>query len=638
MTDEAKQQVDSAVAPATSRQEVDNQGKKLDDDAEREETGSHEISRGDNTCTSSHDESAPGRAPRRSKVSLKEKATVLKAKTSHTAKVIKTQTIDTYQHASWCALPRWIGQTPRNWPRVTSFIFGIVVPLWILIGLAAFFGFLLAGYEDGQEIESNDAILAAQARIRFADFEEELLLRLPSICMEDYLQSANKTELQFIVTTLATSNATNFTTSEAAGEAAQELYLEMKTHLEACAERYADIYELAQTIRDNDSGEAFSSLSFNWNRCWNETLLNRESRVVIYPSEEIIAASHPDAQAETYQQEWTTMQKELFQEYLPANATDVERVEAFERSVAEATGAGSCRPNLGGTAWFFFTIMTTVGYGNQAPVTYEGRALIYSAGFISLIAFGAVLSTAGYVLSALVDDFVSRFWLSRFMQKPWVGMIVWGIIWLAWSLILATDMYWWWDARLPNFGATPSDSIWFAYISTSTIGLGDFYPQPEMVFASDALKLSLIFLVGFVFLSTFFNKIVEFIQSLLPARENSLEARLKATRFLLCWPKVKGLIVEEEEDTGPHLSPEEQAQVDRIEALKHFLTLERSPEANLDSSDRSRGSLHSSEDGSQDDHTVVDLSNLLDQEELVLRELLAHLEEKRLEGRVEYSA
>jgi hypothetical protein len=465
--------------------------------------------------------------------------------------------------------------------------------------------------------------------------------------MEDYLQSANRTELDFVVTTLATSNETNFTTAEAAGEAAQALFVEMQAHLESCAASYADIYDLAQTIRDNDSGEAFSSLSFNWNRCWNETLLDRELKVVFYPSPEIIAASHPDAQAETYRQEWTTMQKALFEKYLPVNATNEERVEAFARSAVEATGGGSCGPNLGGTAWFFFTIMTTVGYGNQAPVTYEGRALIYSAGFVSLIAFGAVLSTAGYVLSALVDDFVSRFWLSKFIQKPWVGMIIWGSIWLGWALILATDMYWWWDARMPELEIAPSDSIWFAYISTSTIGLGDYYPQPELIFASDALKFSLTFLVGFVFLSTFFNKIIQFIQSLLPDRENSLESRLKATRFFLCWPKVKGLIEEEEEeDTSPKLSPEEQAQVDRIEALKDFLKIIEPPpsdEPNLDSSSiRSGGSSShggGEEESQDDDHLVPpDLSNLFNQEELVLRELLTHLRDKRLEGRVEYSA
>jgi hypothetical protein len=457
---------------------------------------------------------------------------------------------------------------------------------------------------------------------------------LPTICLEKYYESGGQTNLDDVVTKIV-SNGGNYTTAEAV----QDLYPQMRDFLEQCALPYTDIYNSAKKIRESDSEEAFSSLSFNWNRCWNDTFAEGNPRIIFHPTDEIIAASHPDAQAEAYKQEWRKMQTDLFEKYLPVDATADERTEAFGRSVVEATGAGSCRPNLGGTAWFFFTIMTTVGYGNQAPVTYEGRALIYSAGFISLLAFGAVLSTAGYVLAALVDDFVSRFWFSKFLNKPWVGMLVWGAIWLAWALILATDMYWWWEARLPEFEVTPSDSIWFAYISTSTIGLGDFYPQPELIFASDALKLSLIFLVGFVFLSTFFNKIVDFIQSMLPDRENSLEARLKATRFLLCWPKVKGLIEEEEEDTGPVLSPEEQAQIERIQGLKVFLDSKQSSASKeVDSSSRSEDSFHGASEEKEGNHTIPDISNLLDQEELVLRELLAHIQAKRLEGRVEYSA
>ena len=57
------------------------------------------------------------------------------------------------------------------------------------------------------------------------------------------------------------------------------------------------------------------------------------------------------------------------------------------------------------------------------------------------------------------------------------------------------------------------------------------------LFASDSLKYSVLFMVGFVFLSNFFGKIVECLGAILPKRHNSLETRLKETRVLACWPR-----------------------------------------------------------------------------------------------------
>jgi hypothetical protein len=68
---------------------------------------------------------------------------------------------------------------------------------------------------------------------------------------------------------------------------------------------------------------------------------------------------------------------------------------------------------------------------------------------------------------------------------------------------------------------------------------GDFHSLTHScysLFASDTIKYSGLFLVGFVFLSNFFGKIAEFLSSLLPKKHNSLEARLANTRVFACWP------------------------------------------------------------------------------------------------------
>lgn len=253
------------------------------------------------------------------------------------------------------------------------------------------------------------------------------------------------------------------------------------------------------------------------------------------------------------------------------------------------------------------------GYGNQAPVTDDGRLLIYIAGTFSLILFAAVLGSTGYIILAVFDDFVSRFWLSKCLKYPIVGVLLWGSIWLCWSLLIATDADLWWQARLPDFDADQSDTLWFAFISTSTIGLGDYFLQPEIIFASDALKFSVEFLVGFVFLSTFLNKIGEFLFSIMPQRTNSLEARLHATNIILWkhWPckahSVETLeeALEEEVEKMDHHA--------RVEMLKSLLDDGFPPTP-----------LREHEDES--------LPTMLEEEETILKALLASVESRRKEA------
>lgn len=143
----------------------------------------------------------------------------------------------------------------------------------------------------------------------------------------------------------------------------------LEVSMDRCARSFLPKLEAFQETNANNS-IAFNSLSFNWNRCWD---LTSNSQFVFYPSREMIRAAHPAQQEEYYEQEWRLMQETLYEKYLPELGDDYE---AYLRSVQEATGASACEENMGGTAWFFFTIMTTVGYGNQTPVTNDGRLLV----------------------------------------------------------------------------------------------------------------------------------------------------------------------------------------------------------------------------------------------------------------------
>jgi hypothetical protein len=53
------------------------------------------------------------------------------------------------------------------------------------------------------------------------------------------------------------------------------------------------------------------------------------------------------------------------------------------------------------------------------------------------------------------------------------------------------------------------DGYWFSFISTTTVGLGDIFLEPEVIQARDLVTFPLLFLVGFVLLSSFLGKFSE---------------------------------------------------------------------------------------------------------------------------------
>ena len=181
------------------------------------------------------------------------------------------------------------------------------------------------------------------------------------------------------------------------------------------------------------------------------------------------------------------------------------------------------------------------GYGNQAPVTTGGRSLVWTAGFFSILLFATVLGFSGYIFSSIFDDAVRRVKLNWF-ATPWFGCFLWGASWFAWILFIAYYVNDWWERRLADkHFADVEDALWFAYISTSTVGLGDYYLQPEVIFASDVLSFSLMYLIGFVLLSSFFSKFGELMTGLAPNLGTELPDNLTRTHFLWCDPTDFGI-------------------------------------------------------------------------------------------------
>lgn len=168
----------------------------------------------------------------------------------------------------------------------------------------------------------------------------------------------------------------------------------------------------------------------------------------------------------------------------------------------------------------------------KAPATFGGRLMVSTFGLVSILLFGGILANTGNILNVIFDDMVSRCRL-RILARPLVAIFLWAFIAAAWMLFLGWRTHVWWDERMLNEDV-PSlawDSLWFAYISTTTIGFGDYFLQPELMFPADIFRFSFLFLTGFAFLSMFLGKVVELLNDFFPDAGKTLKERLKKTNL-----------------------------------------------------------------------------------------------------------
>jgi len=163
-----------------------------------------------------------------------------------------------------------------------------------------------------------------------------------------------------------------------------------------------------------------------------------------------------------------------------------------------------CILNTPASSFFWFTVQTMVGYGNMAPITRRGRRLVFLLGFFSILLFGGILAMAGYIVAFLFDDWVSRRGM-YFLSKPWVACCIWAAAYYGWMCVIASQYVYWKDARLGE-NVSFETAYWWAYISTTTVGLGDFFLDSEGLIGRDVFIFPLIFLVGFTLLSAFLSK------------------------------------------------------------------------------------------------------------------------------------
>lgn len=189
----------------------------------------------------------------------------------------------------------------------------------------------------------------------------------------------------------------------------------------------------------------------------------------------------------------------------------------FLEKIDEVKAHEHCHVNLPAGAFYWFTLMTTIGYGNASVMTEGGRVMVYTLGFISILLFTSISAQAGYVSLAIADDFFNYYKL-KFLTRGFGASLFWFAVYHLWNLLISSIVLNWSDKRYlaasrPDMSS--SDGFWMAYISTTTVGFGDFFFPHEIIFINDMFYVPVCLLIGFIALANFLIKFGEWLGKIL---------------------------------------------------------------------------------------------------------------------------
>ena len=147
-----------------------------------------------------------------------------------------------------------------------------------------------------------------------------------------------------------------------------------------------------------------------------------------------------------------------------------------------------------------------------------------------IIAFGGILVKVGYVFTALLNDLTSRTNL-KLLKNSKYSAPFWALASCLYIVIVAGCVRRFWNAHVPEEVFSRGDSLWFSYITLLTVGLGDFFLQPQGLFVADVIGWTFLLLYGFGVFASFLDRFSNLLGSLLPERNEPLEYHLARTEL-----------------------------------------------------------------------------------------------------------
>ena len=363
-----------------------------------------------------------------------------------------------------------------------------------MIGLCFLFGYWLATFEGPVEIAGNHDVIR--------DWYND------SVIINDFVPSVEKSYkdclVQFQNESLPTDTLVLF--------------------MDNCTKDQVAVQESKAKYLQDKRYEGFKfkdALAFNW---------------VICERNETSGASHNYFQTEKVYKKWEENYKHLKHEYLQNGLASND---AHETAMVEANGSESCVVNVNGASYFWYTIMTTIGYGYTAPVTSSGKMLVYFLGFLSICLFTAIIANAALIGLTIADDFFYRVGLKR-LAEGISAVVFWLIMLLLWLLVITCSFVIFhyeilagefnlWDSEIRQWAI--SNGFWLAFISVTTIGFGDYYLEPEVMEVHHMFIVVIFFTVGYIFFANFFFKAGTVIVDWTKSKTKVLDNKMKSFRL-----------------------------------------------------------------------------------------------------------
>jgi hypothetical protein len=362
-------------------------------------------------------------------------------------------------------------------PRLFYLVCFIVFPTIALIGICYACGYWLASLEISSENAKNDGLVRAWAKKTYESIPRETF----ADCSEQY-------QIKYLTSDNEFANLSHFT-----------------VYVEECF--YNGLNDILKTKIKAEIESI--GLQFHWTTCNSQS----DSQTDLFSNNE----SNPRfIQATAVLTNWYNNFVGLYEENIKYFGDDV----AVMESIKEASGTKDiCRINSTGGAFFWYTIITTIGYGQTSPITASGRTLVGLVGYFCILLFSAALNVASEIMMIICDDLCKRMNFEASKNRIISLFFFFVIIGIAYFITILLGM----NHLILIFGSEVwrdqsqwSDMAWWAYISVTTVGLGDIAPPYESFRFIEVFTMPILMMPGLMVLSIILNQINSFVLRVLP--------------------------------------------------------------------------------------------------------------------------
>lgn len=296
-------------------------------------------------------------------------------------------------------------------PRIYFFLAELLLPLFLLIGMAFLFGWGLAKFEMVGEIETNDGVVGENLYLYIAHVLRKestwhQMGRVAATCgAELELQpgiEANQTDLYVPDASL-----------KLLLEPSHPLHQQSQYLYECGVGKGQEVYQPIGPV--HHLAHSGMELTFDWMSCPTDIVDDHDEIThAINLTDDTFDAfglnpeDQHDRQYLAYINHFAHDMNVRIHDAGLVTEEVLADIDLLLDFADQATGSKGCKVHTAGGALFWFTIMTTIGYGNTAPTTQEGRILVFTCGLLTIVGFVALNNTAANVWETLVDDVFLR--------------------------------------------------------------------------------------------------------------------------------------------------------------------------------------------------------------------------------------